>query len=249
MHIRVSLEYKASFIMSFISQLLSVVLELFAVIALFSKFSLLNEYNPYEILLSFSVIWLGYSIAEAFVRGFDHFGDLIKRGDFDLFLIRPRNIFLQILGYQISIEKISRIILALVLLIISSLKVIKTFNILKLILLVNMFIGSIIIFTSIFIIGASFAFITIEGLEIINIFTNGTRQLTQYPLGIYNKIIRIILTIVIPVTIINYYPLDYLLDKTSNNLYIFLPLLAFIPLFISVIVFKQGIKKYSSTGS
>ncbi len=249
MHIKVSLEYKISFILTVISQLLSVLLELFAVIALFSKFQLLEEYNPYEILFSFSIIWLGYSIAETFVRGFDHFGELIKKGNFDLLLVRPRNIFLQILGFKISIEKVSRILVALGILIYSSLKIIKTINIFKILLLFNMFIGSIIIFSAIFIIGASFAFVTIEGLEIINIFTNGTRQLTQYPLGIYNKIIRIILTIIIPVTIISYYPLDYLLDKTSNISYVFLPLLSFIPLTLSILVFKQGIKKYNSTGS
>lgn len=249
MHIKVSLEYKASFIMTIISQILTMILELFAVIALFHKFSLLEDFNPMEILLSFSSIWLGYSIAEAFGRGFDHFGDLIKKGGFDLLLIRPRNIFLQILGFQISIEKISRILIALLLFIYSSIQVISSFNVLKLLLLINMTIGSTIVFAAIFITGASFAFITIEGLEIINIFTNGTRQLAQYPLGIYNKVVRIILTIIIPVTIISYFPLDYLTDKTSNIFYIFIPLLSIIPLIISILIFKLGINKYNSTGS
>jgi len=249
MHLKVSLEYKASFIMTVISQMLTMILELFAIIALFHKFSLLEDYNPMEILLSFSSIWLGYSIAECFARGFDHFGDLIKKGNFDLLLIRPRNIFLQILGFQISTEKICRIIIALTLFIYSSINVISSFNLLKILLLINMFIGSTIVFTAIFITGASFAFITIEGLEIINIFTNGTRQLAQYPLGIYNKIIRIILTIVIPVTIISYYPIDYLTNQTSNILYVFIPLLSIIPLIISISIFKIGINKYNSTGS
>lgn len=249
LHLKIALEYKASFIMTMISQLLTMFLELFAVIALFHKFSLLEEYKPMEILLSFSSIWLGYTIAETFARGFDHFGDLIKKGNFDLLLIRPRNIFLQILGTQISTEKICRILLATILFIYSSINAISSFNLLKILLLINMVIGSSIVFTSIFIIGASFAFITIEGLEIINIFTNGTRQLAQYPLGIYNKIIRIILTILIPVTIISYYPLDYLTNKTSNNIYVFIPLLSIIPLHISTFIFKLGIKKYNSTGS
>ena len=110
-----------------------------------------------------------------------------------------------------------------------------------------MFLRSVFVFASIFIIGASFAFVTIEGLEIINIFTNGTRQLAQYPLGIYNKIIRIILTIVIPVTIISYYPIDYLTNQTSNILYVFIPLLSIIPLIISICIFKIGINKYMNS--
>ena len=61
-------------------------------------------------------------------------------------------------------------------------------------------------------------------------------------MGIYNKVIRIIFTIIIPITLINYYPIDYLSGRVDNILYVFMPLLTFIMLFISRIIFYKGLK-------
>jgi len=248
-HLKVSLEYKTSLILSIIAQGLVMLVELFTIDSLFRKFGLLDTYNINELLLGFSIVWLGFSLTEMIFRGFDHFQNLIINGSFDLLLIRPRNIYLQIIGSDVCYEKTSRVLVSLFLFIYSSIKVIKTFTILKLLTLISMVIGCVIIFLSIFIIGASFCFITIQGLEVVNIFTDGTRQLGQYPMGIYKKIVRIIFTYIIPLTLVNYYPIKYLNNTTTNITYIFLPYLSIIFLIISILIFNQGIKKYNSTGS
>ena len=248
-HLKVFLEYKASLILTLISQVLLMLVELFTIDSLFRKFGLLESYNIYELLLGFSIIWLGFSLAEMLFRGFDQFSKLIIKGNFDILLIRPRNIYLQVFGSDICYDKFSRVLVAFIFYIYSAIKVIDIFTIDKILLLIFMVIGCLIVFLSIFILGASFCFITIQGLEFINIFTDGTRQLAQYPMGIYKHIVRIIFTYLIPITIINYYPINYLTDKVNNIFYIFIPLLSIIFLFISILVFNQGIKKYTSTGS
>ena len=248
-HLKVALEYKVSFILTILAQTLSMFLEIFAVEALFYKFSLLDIYNINQLILSYSVVWLGFSLSEMFSRGFDNFANLIINGNFDLLLIRPRNIFLQIFGSDICYEKLGRVIFASYLVISSFIKVVGSISILKIILLILMILSSFILFTSVFILCAAFCFKTVQGLEVINIFTNGTRTLAQYPMDIYNKVIRIIFTIVIPITFINYYPIQYLNNTTNNLLYFLCPLEIIVFLLISVIVFKSGIKHYYSTGS
>ncbi len=249
LHLKVALEYKSSFIMTFISQILGMLVELFTVYSLFNKFKLLEIYNVNELLLGFSALWLGYSLSELFARGFDHFSHLIVNGNFDILLIRPSSLFIQILGSDIAYEKSGRAIVSLMLFIYSAFKVIKDFTFLKLLLLIFMVIGCVVIILSVFIIGASLSFKTVQGLEVINIITNGTRQVGQYPMGIYRKVIRLFFTIIIPITLINYYPLEYLSGRVNNILYVFMPLLTFIMLFISSLIFKLGLKSYYSTGS
>lgn len=249
MHLKVKMQYKISFIFTLLAQSLIVFLELFVLKSLFTKFKLLNEYNINELYLNFSVIWLGYSLGQTLGRGFDKFSNQINTGNFDLLLIRPRNIFIQIIGSEIYYEKISRIISTLILFIYSSIKVINSFNIFNIFLLLTMIIGSFIISLSIFIIGASICFYTIEGLEIINIFSDGTKQLAQYPMGIYNKIIKVVFTFIIPITLINYYPIEYLTGRLSNNLYLLFPLLSCIIIIPAILLFKLGLKKYKSSGS
>ena len=248
-HLKVDLEYRASFILTTIAQGLMMIVELFTINSLFNKFGLLDTYNIYELLLGFSIVWLGFSLSEMIFRGFDHFSELIIHGSFDILLIRPRNLYLQIFGSNICYEKISRVLVSLGLFIYSSTKIIKTFSFLKILTLFMIVFGCVTIFASIFIIGASFCFVTIQGLEVVNIFTDGSRQLNQYPMGIYKKIVRILFTFVIPLTIVNYYPIKYLTGSTTNIIYVFLPLLSIIFLIVSILIFNLGIKKYNSTGS
>lgn len=248
-HLKVSLEYRLSFILSLISQGLYMLIELFAVYALFSKFNLLKMYNVNEVLLSFSTIWLSFSFCEMFFRGFDNFSKLIIKGDFDILLIRPRNIYLQIFGSDVCYEKLSRVLTAFGLFIYSSINLIGKFSFGKVLLLFNMFLGGVMLFLGLFIMGATMCFYTIQGLEVVNIITNGSKQFAEYPMRIYRRALRLVFTFVIPITIINYYPINYLIGKTNNLLYVFLPLVSFIILYISTKIFNFGISKYHSTGS
>ena len=114
LHLKISLEYKSSFILTVISQGLTVLVELFTVMTLFNKFKILEIYDTYELLLGFSTIWLGYSLVEMFGRGFDHFNKLITNGNFDILLIRPRSLFIQIIGSDICYEKLGRALLSII---------------------------------------------------------------------------------------------------------------------------------------
>ncbi len=249
LHLKISLEYKSSFILTIISQVLAMIVELFTVMTLFYKFKLLDVYNTYELLLGFSTLWLGYSLVEMFGRGFDHFSKIIINGNFDILLIRPRSIFIQVIGTEISYEKIGRVLLSLSIFIFSAIKVIKTITILKIILLVLMIFGTMLIVLSVMLIGASFCFVTIQGLEVINIITNGTRQVGQYPMGIYKKGVRIFFSTVIPIALVNYYPLNYLAGRSNNFIYLLLPLCSIITFVIGDFIFHLGTKKYASSGS
>lgn len=249
LHLKISLEYKSSFILTVISQALSMLVELFTVMTLFTKFKLLDVYNTYELLLGFSTLWLGYSLVEMFGRGFDHFSKIIINGNFDILLIRPRSLFIQIIGTEICYEKIGRILITLFMFIFSAIKVINNISILKILLLIFMLFGTMLTVISVIMIGASFCFYTIQGLEVINIFTNGTRQVGQYPMGIYKKGIRIFFSTVIPIALVNYYPLNFLTERSNNLLYLLLPLYTIIIFVISNFIFHLGTKKYTSSGS
>lgn len=249
MHFKVKMQYKISFILTLISQLLIVALELFVLQSMFEKFSLLEAYNINELYFNFSIIWLGYSLAQLLGRGFDKFSNLIVDGTLDLLLIRPRNIFLQIIGSDMYYEKLSRIISTLILFIYSFFKIIPGFNIMYLFVLLFIFIGAFTIIMSVFIIGAAVCFYTIQGIEFINIFTDGTKHVGQYPMGMFNKFVRNIFTFVIPLTLVNYYPIMYLTGKTNNIFYGILPVLASLFIIPAIFIFKFGLKKYKSSGS
>lgn len=248
MHLKTQLQYKVSFILTFIAQSLSIFTEFFVIYSLFDKFKLLDEYNTYQLLLTFGIVWFGMSFSEMFGRGFDHFGRLIKHGNFDLLLTRPRALGLQIIGSEIAYEKSARVLTSIGMIIYSIINLLDQINVIDIIVIFLACCCSFILFLSIFIIGATVCFFTVEGLEIINIFTDGTRQLGQYPMQIYNRVIFLIFTFFIPLTPINYYPINYIFNDASWY-FALTPLLTLIFLLISILVFRIGLHYYKSTGS
>lgn len=249
MHINSLLEYRKSFLIGFISQFFVFFTYYFIILALFDKFNNIKGFTLYEILLTFSIVQFGFSVNEVFSRGIDMFDSLIIQGEFDRLLLRPRPILLQVLCTKIDLVKIARILQAIVVLIVAILNLNIYWDIYKIITLILMLFSAIIIFFAIFLLMASYCFITIQGLEIRNVFTHGGKHMAQYPIGIFKKGFIVFFTFIIPFAFVNYYPLLYLLGKEDNKLYMLSPLLVIIFLIPAFLSFKLGMKKYSSVGS
>lgn len=249
LHLKSIMEYKLSFILSLISQIFVFFTYYFLIIALFQKFNNLRGYNIYEVLLTFSIIHFGFSMNETFARGIDQFDALIIDGSFDRLLLRPRNILLQVVGYQIDYTKLARVIQSIIIMIVALIKLDINWSILKVITLVLMLMSSIAIFFGIFLLAASYCFMTVQGLEVRNVFTDGGKNTAQYPIGIFNKYFVKIFTYIIPYALVNYYPLMYFVGKVDKVYYGFLPIIVLLYLIPCFLIFNKGSKNYLSTGS
>jgi len=249
LHFKSMLEYKASFIIAFLSQILVVFSYYFIILALFEQFSNIKGFTLYEVLLCFGIIQFGFSFCEVFARGVDTFDRLISSGSFDRLLLRPRNIILQVLCSDSDFVKASRLLQALIILIISLINLSIEWNILKVICLILMMISAVVIFFGLFLLAASYCFITVQGLEVRNVFTHGGKYMAQYPIGIFRKGFVWFFTFIIPYAFVNYYPLLYFIGKSNNHLYAFSPLIVFLYLIPCFIAFNKGIKRYGSVGS
>jgi ABC-2 type transport system permease protein len=125
----------------------------------------------------------------------------------------------------------------------------------KIITLVMMIFGGAAVFSGIFILGATVCFFTLEGLEVINIFTDGGKELASYPLPVYGKWIARFFTFVIPFGCMNYLPLLYLTGRTESGallppwVYMLMPLLGFVFILPCALVWRFGVRHYSSAGS
>lgn len=247
--IKGKLQFKASLILSTIGQFLVSFTTFLSVFFMFDRFNSVNGFTFAEVLLTFSVVLASFSLAECLVRGFDAFSGIISNGEFDRIMIRPRNEILQTLASRIELERIGRLAQAIFMLIYAINTAEIDWSIDKAITLVFMIIGGFVVFSSLFIIYASFCFFTIEGLEFMNIFTDGVREFGKYPFSIYGKEVLRFVTFVIPIALFQYYPLLYITEKSDNIIYIFLPLVSMLFLIPSLLFWKIGIRHYKSTGS
>ena len=132
-HVKSELQYKLSFIMSFISNIFVFFGYYFTIICLFDKFSNIKGFTVYEVLLTFGIIQFGYSFCETFLRGIDQFDDLIISGNFDRLLLRPCGLLLQAFCEEVSLVRASRLIQAIIVLIIAIINLDVIWNIEKII--------------------------------------------------------------------------------------------------------------------
>lgn len=249
MLLKSQMQYKASFIMTALGQFLVSFTTFLGVYFMFSRFHSVNGYEFSEILICFSIMLMAFSITECFVRGFDVFPRLIQSGNLDRILVRPRNEIFQVLTSNIEFSRVGRLFQSILMLAyaVPTSGIVWTFD--KVMTVVLMIIGGMAVFASLFVLYAGISFFTIEGLEFMNIFTDGSREFGKYPLSIYGEGILKFFTYVIPIALFQYYPFLYLIGRSNNIGLIFLPLFGFAFMIPCYFFFRFGLRKYKSTGS
>lgn len=249
--LRSMMQYKTSFFLTVIGQAATTFFSFLSMYFLFNRFGSIKSYTFSEVLLCFSTIFMSFSLAECFGRGFDSFSGIISNGEFDRIMVRPRNEILQVIGSRIELSRMGRLIEAVVIFVYAIVKGTVNWNFNKILTLFLMILGGTFLFIALFVIYAAICFFTTEGLEFMNIFTDGGRELAQYPLDIYKEGVRKFFTYIVPLAFINYYPFLYLIGKNKGHgaFYMLSPLISALFLIPSLIFWKFGVLHYKSTGS
>ncbi|MGL1893887.1 MAG: ABC-2 family transporter protein [Spirochaetaceae bacterium] len=249
------MQYPVSFIMSVIASFFASFIDVVGLYIIFDRFKMIEGWILPEICLLYGLLHMGFSVIEAFARGFDMFGGLIRSGNFDRILVRPRSIFVLVLGSEFKAANLGRFLQGFI----PFIYAINILNITSVWQFSLMFLGSInvfILYFSLLLFQATFSFWTIDGLEFMNAFTYGGLQMGQYPLSIYEKWFANFFTYIVPIAITVYFPVLLILNKVSDDYYSSAKLLTTLGLPIclcflglSVLFFRYGVTKYKSTGS
>lgn len=248
MHLKSRMAYKKSFFFSVIGQFLTSFTAFLTLYFLLSRFQNVSGYTMGQCLLSASIMWIAFPIAEWFFRGFDLFPGIIRRAEFDRILVRPRGLIFQVMCQQVEFTRIGRLAQGVVTLVMGITLSGVEWTGLRCLCLVLMILGGVCVFCSLFLLYAAISFFTLEGLEFMNCFTDGAREHFAYPLDIYGEGMLKFGTYVIPYALFSYYPLQFLLGCAGAG-YAFLPLMA--PLFLlpCYATWRFGVRKYKSAGS
>lgn len=248
-HVKSMMQYKTSFFLTAVGQFLVSFNAFLGISVMFRRFPVVEGFTYGEVLLCFSVMLLEFSLAEMYARGFDTFAGVVGKGEFDRILVRPRNEILQVLGSKFELTRIGRMLQAIVMFLYGIAESEVAWNPVKVLAVIFMLIGGTAVFTGLFLIYAAFCFFTLEGLEFMNVFTDGAREFGKYPVGIYGKRMLLFCTFIIPYALIQYYPLLYILGRQNNGFFVVLPLLACWFLAPAFLFWRFGVRRYQSSGS
>ncbi len=247
-HFRSAMTYRASFFLSCLGHLLITTNVFLSVVFLLDRFTSVGGYTLPQLALCFAVILSATSLAECFGRGFDAFAKILSQAQFDRMMVRPRSLAFQVLCQDMKPTMLARLLQAVILLVWAVNSGAVAWTPAKALVLVLMILCGAALFFGLFLIGAALCFFTMESLEVLNIFTNGPREYGKYPFGIYGRPVLLTLTFLVPLALVQHWPLQYLLGR-GPAWYGVLPVVSLLFLIPCVLLWRLGVRHYRSTGS
>ena len=117
-----------------------------------------------------------------------------------------------------------------------------------------MVVSGAVIFFAAFVAFSCVQFWTTDASEFANAFTYGGNTITQYPLTVFPRELVKTLTFVLPLAFVNWYPCLYLLGRDDpfgfpEWLQFASPLAALLFVAAAGLVWRAGVRHYTSTGS
>ena len=249
MHLRSAMEYKVSFFLMVIGQVLGSMALFASLWFVCQRFETVGGFTYGQVLICFAVVLMAFTLAEAFFRGFDLFASMIGNGEFDRILVRPRNEIFLVLCSKLELTRIGRLLQAIAMLAYAIPNCGISWTPVRIAVLCYMILGGTMTFAGLFLIYDSLCFFTLEGLEFMNIFTDGAREHGKYPFSVYGKPVLIFVTAVIPLACFQYWPLTWLIGQTTNPLAALAPTWSILFLIPCFLLWKLGVRHYKSTGS
>lgn len=252
--LRSQLQYRASFWMTAGAHFLSTGLEFLAVWALFQRFGQVKGWHLPEVALFYGIANVAFALSEAAARGFDTFPEMVKSGDFDRLLLRPRDTAFQVAANEFQLMRVGRFTQGMVALCWSLAVLGVDWTFAKGLLLVGAVLAGSAVFSGLFILQATLAFWTVETLELMNTVTYGGVETSQYPLTLYRPWFRSLFMTLVPLACMNYFPVHAILGKpealgTPTLWHWTAPLVGFLFLAGTLQLWKLGVRRYCSTGS
>ena len=253
--IRGQMQYRASFVLTSIGQFVTTGVEIVGIWALFDRFGALPHWTLAEVAFFYGVVNVAFSFTDALARGFDLFGtEFVKTGDFDRLLLRPRTTVLQLAGHELVLHRVGRLLQGLLVLGWAIVTLEIDWTAWRLALLLYTLVAGFVFFYALIICQATLAFWTTESLEIMNTLSYGGVETAQYPLAVYHRFFRRLFTYVIPLGCVSYFPVVAILGVddplgSSSAFQVLSPLAGFAFFGLALLLWRFGVRHYTSTGS
>jgi ABC-2 type transport system permease protein len=248
------MQYRASFLLQSLGQLLVTGIEFLGVLALFGRFGGLAGWSLAEVAFFYGVVNVSFACADALSTGFDRLGVFVRTGELDRMLLRPRSPELLLAGHELALRRVGRLAQGLAVLVWASGALEVAWTPAGAALLLLTIACGTALFLGLFVLQATLAFWTVESLELVNSFTYGGAYAMQYPLAIYRVGFRRFVTFVVPLACVAYFPVLALLGRpdplgSPPAVQWLAPLAGPAFLLASLAAFRLGLRHYASTGS
>ncbi|MBD7938817.1 ABC-2 family transporter protein [Cytobacillus sp. Sa5YUA1] len=251
--IRAQLQYRFAFFMRIVGMLTSYAGTAITMWVMLYQFQELGTWNFYEMLFLFAIAVLSWGFCIILFFHFRSLDTYILNGTFDRFLVRPINPFFHFMAMKFDVASFGQFIFSIFIFIWVSAELQIHWTIANVLFLFAAVIGGVLIQGGLLVIISAFAFWTTKSEQFYWVVMYPARNLTNYPLVIYPKMVQWFMAFVVPFGFVNYFPASVILGKEtpyfSENIGYFSPLVGIVFFIIAYYIWMLGLSRYKSTGS
>jgi ABC-2 type transport system permease protein len=252
--IKSQLQYPLSFLMQTIAQLVMEGGEMLALILLIDRFDRMNQWGPGDLYFFFGLMSVSFYLTEIFGRGVTgNFPYLVRTGQLDTILLRPRGILTQVLCSAADPRRITCIAVGVVSLVLGSNLSKIAWTLPKILLMAESVFFSFWLLLGLFMVEAILCIHSVKSVELANTLTYGGRSACEYPSDIYPRPLRVLFTVIAPFALVMHVPASMILDKPQYGWPMWIafvtPLSGLVLFGIMYLLFRKAMRFYRSTGS
>lgn len=174
---------------------------------------------------------------------------MVLSGDFDRYMLRPMNLFFQVIAEKLQPDALGELLVGGILLVISLQKGIVIVDGVHIVLFFVSVMAGALIYTAIKLFFASLSFwVKISGPFLQTAYEMA--DFAKYPTEIYHRVIRFVITWIIPFAFVAYLPASFFLKAEVSSGIIGIECIMAVVLFsIAYVVFTIGTRRYESAGN
>ena len=248
------LEYPAMMIGWLISNPIQFIVGFATIKFVVQEFGTINGWDYGQLAFLYGLSVMSHALSMIFfVQGW-FMGWFVVEGDFDRYLTRPLSVPFQFFFTNINIWGLTDLVPGILVFTYGCIKVGFSFSLLNIVLIIAMLIGATCIRGGVYIMLGATSFYTRSTTDFGPFCQEIFDKTTMYPMSMYPETLQFILTYIIPIGWVAFYPTSALLLKNgmlaSNIITVFLTLvIGIITTLVSMGIFKIGLRRYESAGN
>ncbi|WP_274648955.1 ABC transporter permease [Paenibacillus humicola] len=245
------LTYRADFWIEVLSDLMYQAINLIFILIVFRQTPSLGGWSEAEVIFVYGFFMVPYGIFSAFFGVWNFSERYIVKGEMDRILTRPAYNLFQVLLENLDPPSLFGSAVGAVIMAISWAKLGLPFEALDALMLVIFIAGATLIYMGLYTALTAISFYSDAPTGILPLMYN-LQNYGRYPVNIYNKTIRFLLTWLLPFAFVGVIPASYFLNRQEDHLQtlaLLTPVVGIVVLSIGLAVWNHGVKRYRGAGS
>lgn len=248
------IEYRANFVMWFFFTIVYHGVALGALYVTMRQFPSMNGWDFRQMFFLYALWMTGHETHNSLFFTIVSVPDYIREGRFDRFLVRPLDTLFQVLTVPQQIVPDGLILAVITLGAATATAGVKVDWTFALLIVPIVFGGALIdLGISLAVATVSFWFVRVDTLRWV--IMSLEQDFTRYPISIYTRGVRIVLSFILPFAFMNYFPATYFLQKTDASMHLnpavglLTPAIGLAWAAASYAFWRVGLRHYQGTGS